>query len=235
PADYPVFGASGASHAAGAVPDPGASAGTTRFLREDATFAVPASGGGGFSSLSGFKRFSYTAADGVNQIGTATTFLGEVASLAVSTSTSTSGHTGTENFTWTGFAPQNFGDQAGLCGKNNIWNNTRHIDAACSVALGRTTLIDFWFVMADAVGSNYGTQGFGPGGSVIGSVVNYYGFRFSTSQGDTHFQCITNNKGTNTHTIVDSGITPDTSPHIFRMTYDGTTVTFYIDGTQVAA
>jgi hypothetical protein len=35
------FGASGASHAPGAVPDPGASAGTSRFLREDATFDVP--------------------------------------------------------------------------------------------------------------------------------------------------------------------------------------------------
>lgn len=40
-ADLPVFVASGASHAVGAVPDPGASAGTTKFLREDATFAVP--------------------------------------------------------------------------------------------------------------------------------------------------------------------------------------------------
>jgi hypothetical protein len=37
----PVFVASGGSHAAGAVPDPGASAGTTHFLREDATWAVP--------------------------------------------------------------------------------------------------------------------------------------------------------------------------------------------------
>jgi hypothetical protein len=39
-----VFVASGASHAQGIVPDPGASAGTTRFLREDATWAVPAGG-----------------------------------------------------------------------------------------------------------------------------------------------------------------------------------------------
>lgn len=41
PADYPVFVASGALHAAGAVPDPGVSAGTTKFLREDATWVVP--------------------------------------------------------------------------------------------------------------------------------------------------------------------------------------------------
>lgn len=36
------FVASGASHARGTVPDPGSSAGTVRFLREDATFATPA-------------------------------------------------------------------------------------------------------------------------------------------------------------------------------------------------
>ncbi len=42
----PVMVGSGASHAAGAVPDPGATAGTTKFLREDGTWAVPAGGGG---------------------------------------------------------------------------------------------------------------------------------------------------------------------------------------------
>jgi hypothetical protein len=36
-----TFGASGGGHARGAVPDPGAIAGTTHFLREDATWAVP--------------------------------------------------------------------------------------------------------------------------------------------------------------------------------------------------
>jgi hypothetical protein len=37
----PTFVASGASHAVGYVPDPGSSAGTTRFLREDATWVAP--------------------------------------------------------------------------------------------------------------------------------------------------------------------------------------------------
>lgn len=41
------FVASGASHARGTVPDPGVTAGTTKFLREDATWVVPAGGGGG--------------------------------------------------------------------------------------------------------------------------------------------------------------------------------------------
>jgi hypothetical protein len=36
-----AFHASGSSHASGDVPDPGATAGTTRYLREDATWVVP--------------------------------------------------------------------------------------------------------------------------------------------------------------------------------------------------
>lgn len=41
------FGPSGVNHSAGSVPDPGAVAGSTHFLREDAVWAVPAGGGGG--------------------------------------------------------------------------------------------------------------------------------------------------------------------------------------------
>lgn len=41
PADLPVMVGSGASHAAGIVPDPGASAGTTKYLREDGSWQVP--------------------------------------------------------------------------------------------------------------------------------------------------------------------------------------------------
>jgi hypothetical protein len=40
-----VFKASGASHASGDVPDPGATAGSTRYLREDATWGVPPGSG----------------------------------------------------------------------------------------------------------------------------------------------------------------------------------------------
>jgi len=51
PSDLPVFGVSGSSHSIGAVPDPGSSAGSTRFLREDGTWAVPSGGGGGGGSV----------------------------------------------------------------------------------------------------------------------------------------------------------------------------------------
>lgn len=50
-ADLPVMGASGASHAAGAVPDPGSTAGTTHYLREDGTWAVPAGGSSGLTPI----------------------------------------------------------------------------------------------------------------------------------------------------------------------------------------
>ena len=43
----PTFGASGAAHAQGLVPDPGVTAGATRFLREDGTWFTPAGGGTG--------------------------------------------------------------------------------------------------------------------------------------------------------------------------------------------
>jgi hypothetical protein len=44
-ARLPAMGASGAGHAAGIAPDPGASPGTARYLREDGTWAVPAASG----------------------------------------------------------------------------------------------------------------------------------------------------------------------------------------------
>ncbi|AOJ62499.1 hypothetical protein WJ32_08530 [Burkholderia ubonensis] len=46
-ADIPPFTGSGASHTTGGVPDPGSTAGSTRFLREDSTWAVPPGSGGG--------------------------------------------------------------------------------------------------------------------------------------------------------------------------------------------
>jgi hypothetical protein len=43
----PVFGASGSGHSQGAVPDPGAVPGASRYLREDGTWTAPPAGGGG--------------------------------------------------------------------------------------------------------------------------------------------------------------------------------------------
>lgn len=70
PADVPVFVASGSGHAAGAVPDPGASAGTTRFLREDATFAMPTGAATHSESLTdGASNFIFAGGDIVTVVG----------------------------------------------------------------------------------------------------------------------------------------------------------------------
>jgi trimeric autotransporter adhesin len=45
-AQLPVFGISGSGHSRGVVPDPGATAGATRYLREDGTWSVPSGSGG---------------------------------------------------------------------------------------------------------------------------------------------------------------------------------------------
>ena len=49
-ARLPVFVGSGAGHATGAVPDAGATAGTSRFLREDGSWSTPPAGSGGSGS-----------------------------------------------------------------------------------------------------------------------------------------------------------------------------------------
>jgi trimeric autotransporter adhesin len=62
----PLFGASGSGHSRGVVPDPGATAGTARYLREDGTWSVPAGTGGGQSiggGLSGATPLPGASAD----------------------------------------------------------------------------------------------------------------------------------------------------------------------------
>lgn len=74
-----IFVASGVSHSLGAVPDPGATAGTTRFLREDATWqAVTLGGTCPATTFSATPTFNFTAAS-----CTALTLTGNVTSSSV--------------------------------------------------------------------------------------------------------------------------------------------------------
>jgi hypothetical protein len=57
------FVASGASHARGSVPDPGATAGSTHYLREDGTWAIPAGGSSAFSFAVKTTTYTITTAD----------------------------------------------------------------------------------------------------------------------------------------------------------------------------
>jgi hypothetical protein len=101
-ARLPIFGASGTSHSAGIVPDPGPTAGATRFLREDGTFAVPpgSSGGGGgtptiaVGAAAGTGAAATVAGNNVNGVisvttGTSTTATATLATLTFSGSLAT--------------------------------------------------------------------------------------------------------------------------------------------------
>lgn len=72
-ARLPVMVGSGASHAAGIVPDPGSTAGTTRFLREDGSWAAPSSSGG-----PGYTLQMRTVANGYSLGSAVTLYLGAV-------------------------------------------------------------------------------------------------------------------------------------------------------------
>jgi len=64
----PSMGASGTTHAAGIVPDPGASAGTTRYLREDGSWSVPAGSGAGGGNLIAGATADYNFLQGSGSI-----------------------------------------------------------------------------------------------------------------------------------------------------------------------
>ncbi len=68
-AQLPIFGGSGGSHSAGAVPDPGVTAGTTRYLREDGTWATVngTSGMAGQLSTNLLARYALTDGSGAPQ------------------------------------------------------------------------------------------------------------------------------------------------------------------------
>lgn len=61
------FGASGASHKKGTVPDPGAVSGTTKFLREDATWATTPAGGSPPTGT-GFRHITAGVEDAAAQL-----------------------------------------------------------------------------------------------------------------------------------------------------------------------
>jgi hypothetical protein len=84
------MGPSGAGHAAGIVPDPGATAGATRFLREDATWSVPAGGSGGSGSVAGSSGQVQFNSSGA--FGASSNFFWDNANVRLGIGTSTPGY-----------------------------------------------------------------------------------------------------------------------------------------------
>lgn len=78
----PVFGASGATHGAGLVPDPGSTAGAKKYLREDGTWAAVSTGSGSGATMVPSTQLSASA------IADAAADSGNAVSAASSTSAS---------------------------------------------------------------------------------------------------------------------------------------------------
>jgi hypothetical protein len=105
-ARLPVFGASGTAHGIGAVPDPGSTAGATRYLREDGAWVAPSASGSGVNAATAYSAPYYAsggaAVSGVSGTGVAvfstaaapafTPLAGSGAAIITGPSTQTSGY-----------------------------------------------------------------------------------------------------------------------------------------------
>jgi hypothetical protein len=86
-AQVPNLKASGTGHQGGLVPDPGAVAGTSKFLREDATWALPGGGGGiSYAADSGSVN-ALVVAPALSSLSTGTPLLVKVANTNTSAAT----------------------------------------------------------------------------------------------------------------------------------------------------
>lgn len=219
PADYPVFVASGASHAAGAVPDPGAAAGTTRFLREDATWQVPAGGSTSFANTS--RRQTRCVANG--NVGILGTSMPGDALIGVGTTFNTNENATATRSPSTSFSASTTATYCGYQGHQNYWTG-RNIQGVFGAYLARTTDIRCWIGLFSGV----------PAVSDSPTATKFAAFRFSTIAGDTKWQCVTCN-GTS-QTVIATTVTPDTASHRFGIEFQDASsqILFYIDGVLVA-
>lgn len=228
----PLFVASGASHAVGLVPDPGSSAGSTRFLREDATWAVPAGGGGGGTAFQSLQRQTTLIADAVNTTlnvlgDTSTVFGSATASAQVATSTRGAA-VGLINASTANCYGFHTNDNSGSGGSYVTGRNLKYLAEFYYTAVADN---QNWIYFGEPPGNYLTGVGNTPAAA---SGLTYAGFRFSTGAGDTNWQALSGNGATDV--ITDTGIAPGTGSHQFAVIFNDTTpnITFYIDGSLVA-
>lgn len=103
----------------------------------------------------------------------------------------------------------------------------------CRISLGNNTNIRSWVGVGNAPNSLPSTAW-----AADAPAFALAAFRFSKNAGDTTWKCVTQDStgGAGNQNIIDSLVTPVVgTSQIFQITYDGSsTVTFYINGAQVA-
>lgn len=204
------------------LPCPG---GTATFLRADGTFASPTAGGG-LNTVS--TRVSTVS------LGTTTTLttLGcdavlRQTSLVLNPPVIASGLAAALQFSDT------FGvnDGAGIGGGGTgLWLTGTNLQFVCQAGIARTTDVRMWIGLV--ANTNIGPTNM-PSSDV--AVATFIGFRYSSSAGDTAWQCVVAHDGT-ARTVTSSGVAVDTKSHYFSFICNdaGSSVAFYIDGVLVA-
>ena len=92
--------------------------------------------------------------------------------------------------------------------------------------MSSTSNVRFWILLSNDVTASYGAND--------DIQQDHFGIRYSTSAGDTHYQCVTNNNSA-TSNFVDSGVTPNSNMDLFQFYYDqpGGAVYVWINGVAV--
>jgi hypothetical protein len=229
-----VFKASGGSHAKGLVPDPGSSAGTTKFLREDATWVVPSgSGGGGFGSLFNAgvtNHFSWNQSTGLLTIDmgqdTVSAQSGNVVWTALEGPTSTTSVGSSVRVTTTDTACGYRG--SGFAGTPVTTFDFSNLQYACMMYMARITDCRFYNGLV-----GYSSLTSSLGGTSLGTGVKGAYFRFDTTLSDSFIMCVTCD-GT-TINAQSSAVSADVNTHRYAIVVvPATSVKFYIDYNLVA-
>ena len=189
-ADVPVFIASGASHAVGIVPDPGGAAGTTKFLREDATWVVPS--GSAYTADETSLHLSGTT------FSVLTTWAGQAAIVTVGTIT-----TGTWHATKIGLAYG--GSNADLSATGGTGQYLKQVSSGAAVTVGTIPAADVPSLAASIIttgllaqargGTGIDTSGAADGQLLIGKSSDH-SLNLATLTGTANRLVVTNGGGT---------------------------------------
>lgn len=131
------------------------------------------------------------------------------------------------------------GVKTGENGNNSIGPISAFYRFTTKLSIGSTTNVRYWIGLGCWTGSggtgNNGAEIFGTNAYATNSPnKNTIAFRYAAGT-DTHWQAVVDTAG-GSQTTVDTGITPDTSIHLFELIPNaaGSSIAFFIDGVSVA-
>ena len=186
------------------------------------------SGSGSGGSLIGVRKYAFVylsgsaAPAGSGDIATATSPTGAVAGIIANRQAASYQYTSASSGSFAGL-------NGGSTATNAQWVFGRNINFFCEACLGQTVTERMWLGVFDIALTTTTLAG-----SDTTHSNQYAAFRYSTTAGDSDWQCVTCD-GT-TQNVVSSGVAVDTKSHRFLIVINDSipNVLFIIDGTTVA-